>query len=253
MPDGIGTRLAGTRFTDVRWVDETDSTNADAHVLARAGEPEGVVLVADHQLAGRGRLGRTWQAPPRSSLLTTVLLRPPAESVDLVMIAVATAMAEAVRTVTSVEARLKWPNDLVVDDRKLAGVLAESEWLDGQPAVCVGIGVNCNWPDDVPAELAGTLVALNHLTGSDVDREELLVAFLRALEARYAELDRGALVQEWRARSATLGRRVRVEVGDETFEGLAADITTHGHLVVASDDGTTRDVTIGDVKHLRHA
>src|SRR6187402_820221 len=103
----------GRRFADVRWVAETGSTNADAMELVRQGEPEGIVLVADHQTAGRGRAGRTWTAPPGSGLLLSVLLRPPASVMDLTTMAVAVAAAEAVRSVVGFAPRLKWPNDLV--------------------------------------------------------------------------------------------------------------------------------------------
>jgi BirA family biotin operon repressor/biotin-[acetyl-CoA-carboxylase] ligase len=231
---------------------ETGSTNADALALAREGAPEGVVLVADHQTAGRGRLGRSWQAPPGSSLLMTVLLRPPPEEAELVTFAAAVSMAEAVEATTGVRALLKWPNDLTVDDRKLAGVLAEADWHDDAVAVCVGIGVNCNWPDEVPAELRDTLVALNGLTGAEVDRRALLDAFLGALGSRYPKPDRAALLAAWRARSATLGRRVRVDLGGDQVEGTAADVTTEGHLVVETASGP-RTFAVGDVTHLRHA
>ncbi len=241
MPGPLGT-------WDVRWLAETGSTNADAVTLARAGAPEGVVLVADHQTAGRGRLGRSWEAPPGASLLLTVLLRPHAADVDLVLPAVATAMAAAVATCTGVDARLKWPNDLTVDDRKLAGVLAEAVWTGDDVAVCAGIGVNCNWPLDVPADLRETMTALNHLTGSDVDRDALLATFLDELARRYAVLDRAALLDEWRGRSATLGRRVRIELGAEVVEGVAEDITDAWHLRVGE-----RTFAVGDVIHLRLA
>jgi len=253
--------LAGSRFADVRWVDETGSTNADALALARDGAPEGVVLVADHQIAGRGRLGRTWEAPPGASLLVTVLLRPTPEVGDAVVMAVALAMAEAVQKLTGVHARLKWPNDLTVPgadgaDRKLAGILAEADWRDHGVAVAVGVGVNCNWPDDLPPELAAKLVACNHLTGQPVDRAALLVEFLRRLDDRYSTLletgDRAALLADWRARSATLGRRVRVDLGGRDVHGTAVDVTEAGHLVVDADDGTRRAFAVGDVTHLRH-
>ena len=244
----------GARFADVRWVDGTGSTNADAMALARDGAPEGIVLVADHQTAGRGRLGRTWQAPAGASLLTTVLLRPSPDVAEVVTFAVALAMADGVEVVTggAVRPRLKWPNDLTVDDRKLAGVLAEADWHDGVVAVCVGVGVNCNWPDDVPHELRGTLVAINHLTGGEVDRRALLDAFLHALGDRYDGLDRAALFADWRARSATLGRDVRVDVGGDIVEGSAVDITAEGHLVVETGEGR-RTFAVGDVTHLRNA
>src|SRR5699024_5106264 len=129
--------LRTSRFADVRWVESTGSTNADVLDLARAGEPEGIVLVADHQEAGRGRRGRSWQAPPGRSLMTSVLLRPPAAVAGLVTMAVAVAASEAVEEHSGVTARLKWPNDLVwpgdgtAFDRKLAGILAEADWPAG--------------------------------------------------------------------------------------------------------------------------
>ncbi len=245
----------GKRFADVRWVAETGSTNADALDLARAGAPEGVVLVADHQRAGRGRLGRTWEAPAGASLLVTVLLRPPPGEVETVTLAVALSMAEAVEDVTGVVALLKWPNDLTVDDRKLAGVLAEADWrAPDDVAVAVGVGVNCNWPpaEHWPDELRATLASLNLLTGSTVDREALLDAYVRRLAGRYGS-DRDELMAAWRARSATLGRSVRVEVADDVLVGEAVDLTDVGHLVVELFDGSRRTFAVGDVTHVRHA
>ena len=147
-------------------------------------------LVADHQTAGRGRLGRSWQAPPGSSLLVTVLLRPPSGAVETVTMAAALAMAEAVEGETdgAVRPLLKWPNDLCVEERKLAGVLAETDWhTDGAVAIAVGIGVNCNWPpvDEWPEELRSTMASLNHLTGAAVDRRSLLERYVARLSDRY--------------------------------------------------------------------
>ena len=146
-------RLAGTRFADVRWVDETGSTNADVLGLARDGEAEGIVVVADHQTAGRGRLGRTWTAAPGTSLLTTVLLRPPAAVANATTMAVAVALTEAVAEVTGVDVRIKWPNDLVSPgdgtevDHKVAGILAEVDWPAGSQA-------SGGWPRQTSGEPA---------------------------------------------------------------------------------------------------
>lgn len=265
MPD------SETRFTTVRWVAETGSTNSDAMALARDGSAEGVVVVADHQRAGRGRQGRTWMAPPGSSLLVSVLLRPPSAIAGVVAMAAGLAMADAVDDVAApaVPARLKWPNDLVVDDRKLAGILAEADWPAGSTAsggwreprpterlaVVVGVGINVNWPADLPEDLADTAVALNHLVGHDVDRADLLAAYLRRMEALYAGLlssgSTAALLDAWRARSATLGRQVRVDLGDTDVEGTAVDVSPEGHLVVETPDGSRRTFAVGDVVHLR--
>jgi BirA family biotin operon repressor/biotin-[acetyl-CoA-carboxylase] ligase len=265
-----------TRFGDVRWVPDTGSTNADAMALVRDGAAEGIVLVADHQTAGRGRRDRVWEAPPGASLLLTVLLRPPADVVDLCTMAVGIAAAEAVAAVAGFEPRLKWPNDLVwpgdgsAPDRKLAGILAEADWPAGStpdagyrpPApserigVVVGIGINVTWPAELPPELADLAIACNHVTDREVDRVDLLVALLRRLEHWYAALvatrDREPLLAAWRARSATLGRRVRVDLGADDVEGTAVDVTVDGHLVVDLLDGGTRTISVGDVTHLRH-
>jgi BirA family biotin operon repressor/biotin-[acetyl-CoA-carboxylase] ligase len=288
-------RLAGRRFADVRWTAETGSTNSDAMALARNGGAEGIVVVADHQTGGRGRQGRVWVAPPGASLLVTVLLRPPSRVAGMAAMAVGVAMAEAIEQVTGRAPGLKWPNDLVVPatvaaeaadgadaaggaataataettDRKLAGILAEADWPPGttasggwrEPApddrlaVVVGVGVNVNWPARLPDELAAIATALNHLTGHEVDRVDLLVAFLDRLETRYDQLVRdpspAALVDEWRRRSATLGRPVRVDLGSRDVEGTAVDLTDEGHLVVETPDGERQVFAVGDVVHLR--
>ena len=250
----------GARFADVRWISSTGSTNADAVALARMGAPEGIVVVADHQTAGRGRQGRTWEAPPRSSLLLSVLLRPPAAVRDLCTMAVAVAASDAIKQVAGLTAKLKWPNDLVWPgdgserDRKLAGVLAES---DGD-AVVVGIGINVDWPADLPPELRATAISCNHVMGETVDREDLLIALLQHLDLRYTPLkasnDRGPLLQAWRDRSATLGTLVRVDLGGgRAIHGKAIDITEAGHLVVDEDGGGRHELAVGDVVHVRPA
>jgi BirA family biotin operon repressor/biotin-[acetyl-CoA-carboxylase] ligase len=268
--------LRGTRFADVRWVDETGSTNRDLLELAAAGAPEGVVLVADHQTAGRGRLDRTWQAPSGGSLLVSVLLRPPLPVSDahLLTTAVGVSAVAACREVTGVDPGLKWPNDLVLPgaddrsrtgaDRKLGGILAESVIEGGTlSAVVVGLGLNVNWSPDLPEDLAAIAVALNQVVGHEVDREDLLVALLQGLDRRYREIlddfevadsaldGRRALMAEARTLSATLSRRVRADLGVEQVEGMAVALTDEGALVVETDRGDRRTVIAGDVVHLR--
>ena len=264
----------GRRFADVRWVAETGSTNADAMELAHQGEPEGIVLVTDHQTAGRGRAGRTWTAPPGAGLLLSILLRPPAAVADLCTMAVAVAAASAIGSVAGLSPRLKWPNDLVWPgdgsgpDRKLAGILAEADWpasssvaagwkapaAHDKAVVVVGIGINVTWPDDLPDDLADIAVALNHIIDAPVDREDLLTALLDALGPRYEAMvrgDRAGLLDEWRSRSATLGRQVRIDLGTDDVEGTAIDITHEGHLIVETSEGKRRTYAVGDVVHLR--
>jgi len=240
-------------------VAETGSTNADLLALAAAGEPAGLVLVADHQTAGRGRLGRTWSAPPGASLLVSVLLELPAGSpVHGATWAVGLAARDACGEVAGVTPELKWPNDLMVGDRKLAGILAEAVLRHGEVAgVVVGMGLNVAWPpvDELPGELAGRVVALNHLTAAPVDLEAVLTAYLERL-ARYVSLwedQAGALVQAYRSGLATIGRAVRVELPEGSFTGTAVDLDQDGALVVEVLGGERRLVRAGDVVHLRPA
>ena len=272
------------RFTDVRRFASIDSTNRYLLDEARAGAPEGVVAVADHQTAGRGRLGRTWEAPAGANLLLSVLLRPdlaPGQR-HLATTAVALAAVDAVDAVVAIGAGtgdggagsagpsaggarrvgIKWPNDLVASDgRKLAGVLAEADLASAAPGapapVVVGIGINVNWPGtdaDLPPELRGAAASLRQLSGAEVDREALLAALLAALGPRVAALasdaGRSGLAEDLRAGCTTLGTAVRVDLPDGSFTGTAVSVTDDGHLVVDAD-GAMRTVVAGDVVHVR--
>lgn len=259
-PPSFAALVAGTRFGDVRWFDTIDSTNRYLLAEARQDAAEGTVAVAAHQSAGRGRLGRSWVAPPGASLLASVLFRPPpalaTDRLHLITASVGLAAADACLRTAGVEAALKWPNDLVVGGRKLAGVLAESDL--GARVVVVGIGLNVNWPEPLPDELAGIATALNLEGGRprSVDGWALLGALLIGLEERYARLVSGDgwrdVASEYRRRCATVGQLVRVEVPGEVFTGTVADLSDEGHLLV--DVGMClRTVTAGDVVHLRPA
>ena len=252
------------RFTDIRHFDSIDSTNRYLLDEARAGAPGGVVAVADHQSAGRGRLGRRWEAPPGSNLLMSVLLRPdlPAEQRHLASAVVALAATEAVLTTQGLELGVKWPNDLQASDgRKVAGVLAEADLTgpegSGPPPVVVGIGINVNWPatdQDLPPELVGVATSLRQLLGRPVDRSVLLDALLAALDPRVEALESAAgrerQAADLASRCTTVGTRVRVELSEGWFEGTATQVTAEGHLVVDAG-GVARTVVAGDVIHVR--
>jgi BirA family biotin operon repressor/biotin-[acetyl-CoA-carboxylase] ligase len=258
---------------DVHRFDEIDSTNAYLQRQARLGAPEGTVAVAEHQSAGRGRLDRRWEAPPGASLLASVLFRPEFDRAELHLCtaAMALAAAEACRRVAGVGPVLKWPNDVLVGEAKLAGVLAEAEFsggavgvagsggeggdgagggVPGAAAVVVGIGLNIAWPG--PAGVGGT--CLLELAAGPVDRPALLGALLDGLSTRRALLDSAAgrrtVAAELRSRCATLGKRVRVALAGEAVVGVATEIDDAGHLVVQTSAGL-RTVSAGDVVHLR--
>ena len=248
-------RLAGTRFATVRFFDELGSTNTELVEDARVGAQEGLVIVADHQTAGRGRLGRAWSAEPGTALLVSVLLRPPLpiSEVPVVLMAAGLAACDGVEAAAGFRPRLKWPNDLVAGDRKLAGLLTES--TPGEvTAVILGLGVNVS-AAAYPQELAGAATSCEEEAGRPVDRAELLVAFLAALEARYSAVlvkgGRDTTMEAYRADSATLGRRVRVELPTGVLEGTADRVAWNGQLVVVDDDAGHHVVNAGDVIHLR--
>ena len=232
-----------TRFSDIRLIGSTDSTNRVVADLAAGGAPEGVVVAADVQSAGRGRLDRRWEAEPGSGLLVSVLLRPSglsAERLHLVTAAAALAARQACLEVAQVETLVKWPNDLVVLDAKLAGILAESSG----GAVVVGMGLNVH---SGPPEAA----VLDVESSRRVSRADVLVAWLRALDPLLGDWDR--VSDLYRAACSTVGRRVRVELaGNESLEGTAVGVDDHGRLEV--HDGWRRVVVAsGDVVHLRPA
>jgi len=220
----------------------TGSTNAVVADRARAGEPAGLVVVAESQTAGRGRLDRTWVSPPRAGLTCSVLVRPdliPAQWPWLPLLtglAVATALAEQ----AEVDTALKWPNDVLVGGRKVCGVLVEVP-LPG--AAVIGIGLNVTTrQDELPSPAATSLVLAGATT---TDRGVLLRAVLRALTSSLADVD--AARDAYRARCATIGAEVRIELpGGRSVEGVAEGVDDGGRLVVA---GTAYDV--GDVVHLR--
>ena len=235
----------------------TGSTNADLLERAARGAPEGSVLVAEAQTAGRGRMGRAWLSPPGAALMFSVLLRPvavpPARRGWITLLA-GVAIASAVATTTGLDARLKWPNDVLVGERKLAGILAEQ----AAHAVVVGVGVNVSTRrDELPVETA-TSLDLEGAAGTG--RQRLLGAALGELERWYLAWADGAspgdpgtsgLRAEYRRRSVTLGRPVRVEFpGGDAARGTALDVDTEGRLLLQTA-GDQLAVSAGDVVHLR--
>lgn len=276
--DPTSDRSSSTRFSEIRRFSSIDSTNRYLLDEARAGAAEGMVALADHQVGGRGRRGRSWVAPPGSSLLVSLLFRPrlAASRLGLLASICGLAAADACLAVAGVRPGLKWPNDLVVADRKLAGVLAEADLEGGAArAVVVGVGLNVRWPAGTPGEaapgaperlstsapgeaapggLAASAVTLEEAAGRRVDREALLAGLLDGVGRRYAALGGPggelAAASEHRRRCVTVGRPVRVELADETFTGVASDVDAEGRLLV--DVGAClRTVAVADVVHLR--
>jgi BirA family biotin operon repressor/biotin-[acetyl-CoA-carboxylase] ligase len=245
------------RFVDVHWFDELDSTNTWLLDAAGRGAAEGTVAVADRQSAGRGRLGRRWESPGGSGLLASVLFRPHLEPAELFAASALVALAgtDAIESVAGVSVGAKWPNDLVVGDRKLAGVLAETSGAGTDDlAVVVGIGINVSWPmpGDEATELNAT--CLEALSGGPIDRASLLDAMLDSVERRRPQLDsapgRASLIAELESCTVSVGRTVRVQASGEALVGTALGLDAQGRLIL--DVGGERCVVaVGDVMHLR--
>ena len=260
-PDALSRALGrgGSGLWRVQVSEQTGSTNADAAAAARSGEPEGLVVVAEAQTAGRGRLERAWVSPPRAGLTFSVLLRPDVAPVALPLLPllVGEAVAAAVAERTGLAVGVKWPNDVVLDGpgglRKLAGVLAEST---GDGAVVVGVGLNVSTRREELPRADATSLALE--AGEPVDRATLLLAVLRVLEGSYRSwvADGGsgaALLPRYRAACRTIGSVVRVEMPSGTvLTGTATGVDPDGRLLV--DDGAeVHRVGAGDVVHVRPA
>ncbi len=241
----------GGLWREIRVVDATGSTNTDLLKAAEAGAPEGVILAAETQTAGRGRMGRSWVSPPRTAVIFSVLLRPadvPASRRGWVPLLTGVAAVSALRRVAQIDAALKWPNDVLVRHNKLAGILAEQKG----GAIVAGIGINVS---AAPPGPAGTSATSLEAEGALVPRDRLLAAVLGELEQSYLRWARDpdgcGLRQQYQSMCDTIGRAVRVELpGGRVLAGMAADIDAHGRLVVRTGDALTA-VSAGDVVHVR--
>lgn len=239
----LGGRVPPTGW-QVRRVAETGSTNADMVVAAQGGAPHHSVLVADFQSRGRGRLDRQWEAAPGANLLTSLLFRPhlaPDRPMQQYTHMVGLAARAASRALADIVVDMKWPNDLLVDDRKLAGILAQGS----DDFVVVGIGINVAWSPE-------GAVCLRDVSGTGtIEPLDVLMRMLVEID-RLEALSVADMHREYVASLSTIGREVRIERVDGTFlEGRALDVQADGRLVVVDSCAVTHRVDVGDVTHLR--
>ncbi len=247
---GLYTHIVGRR---ILYYPELGSTMDEAARLAADGADEGAVVIAEVQTAGRGRQGRSWVSRP-GNLLFSVLFRPDIAQLPYISVIGGLAAARAVRKVAGLDPRIKWPNDLMLDGNKVAGILAESA-IEGE-SVCyavLGIGVNvAHYPDD-DEEIAGIATSVNRAAGKEVSRESLLRQLLMELDDLYRRLPglgQGAgnsPVAEWSQLLETTGRRVTAAFRDERFEGEAVGVDDTGNLLLRLQSGELMTLTAGDV------
>ena len=232
----------------IHFYPEITSTMDAATVLARQGCPDFTVVVAQRQTAGRGRMQRAWLSSD-GGLYFTVVIRPPIPVMQagLVNLAAAVEMADLLRREHGIDARLKWPNDILVDQRKICGVLSQMEAEGDQLAhMNIGIGLNVNNTPELEEPVA---VSLKSLLGHTVPRRPVLEGFLERFEQHIAGFDPAAVIARWRSNTITLGRYVRVFSVKRVVEGLAVDIDPHGGLILEHADGSRETLIHGDCFH----
>jgi BirA family biotin operon repressor/biotin-[acetyl-CoA-carboxylase] ligase len=230
-----------------------DSTNALARTLAAHGAPEGTLVITEEQTAGRGRRGRSWISPAGANLLFSLLLRPPLEGERVFVLTMVLALAglKAIKRVAGVNAMIKWPNDLYVGAKKLAGVLTEFSVREKKVDWAVlGMGMNVGWHPEVPQGSGAPATSLLEETGQPVSRNELLVEILKGFEALYRDVLRGsmeALYDEWNHKCLVLGKAVVIESDTERIEGRALRIDDCGALIIEDAKGDQRRILTGEV------
>lgn len=232
--------------------DSLDSTNVRAKAMALEGAPHGTVVIADHQTAGRGRLGRSFHSPAGSGIYMSIILRPECPPTELMHLtcAVAVAVCDGVEDALGFRPGIKWINDLVAGGKKLAGILTELHIAPTSGLVdhaIVGIGLNCDQrPEDFPPELRSTACSAAMITGGPVHREALIQAIIRQIRAM--ELgEKAAILRRYRRDCVTLGKEVAVIRGDTTRYGTALDVDENGALIVRFSDAHQEAVDSGEV------
>lgn len=233
----------------IHYYPQVGSTNDILRVMAEQGAPAGTLVVADEQTSGRGRMGRTWTAPPRTSLLMSVLFRPllhPAQAHRLVMV-VGLAAARACEAAVRLRVDVKWPNDLQIERKKLAGILPESA-IEGDTLtwVIVGIGINVNTQFEKEHPLSEHATSLAMATGHVVHRATLLALILQQMHQWYGQPYESTLSTEWQQRCVTLGQRIAVSTPQGRLIGTAEALDEHGALWLRADDGSRHYLTIGE-------
>lgn len=252
IQNGLQTKIIGEEIIHFHSI---PSTNDSAKEFASNKAKEGLVITAEQQSAGRGRRGRTWESPKGTGIWMSILLRPnipPSQAPKFTLLA-AVAVASAIKEVSKVDVKIKWPNDLIINNKKVCGILTEmSAEMDFINYIIVGIGVNVNaMSRDFPEELQKTAISLAQVLGEKIPRQKLSRKILENIETRYLAfietMDFEEILQEWRVASYTLGKQVKTTWNGEEMIAMAEDINEDGALMLRTDQDKLIEISFGDV------
>jgi BirA family biotin operon repressor/biotin-[acetyl-CoA-carboxylase] ligase len=245
LESALDTDFVGRRLV---YLTSTGSTMDVARAEAEANAPEGTIVVAEEQTAGRGRFGRSWLSPAGKNIYVTVILRPTVDRLRRLGMLTPLAVSLAIEGVTGMTPQIKWPNDVLLGGRKISGVLIDVELAGAEPRYAlVGIGLNVNYDIDPESEIADIATSVKAELGRETPREPILAALLNHMENLYEQEDAEAVRAAWKSRLETLGRDVRLSFHGEVHEGLAEDVDADGNLILLRPDGTRQTFEAGEV------
>lgn len=258
MLEDIKSKIKGIIGREIYFYKKVGSTNTIAEGLAEKGAAEGLVVLADCQEKGRGRLGRLWVSPPGVNIYMSIILRPKIKLKDATLITIMASVgcATALRRATGLKVTIKWPNDLMVSDKKIGGILTELK-TDPHHIIftIMGIGINVNMDIDAfPEDVKKIATSVKNEIGTPYPRIEIIAEILNAIDRWYRilkEMDRKRLLSEWQRLTSTIGKEVKVTVGKETFTGLAESIDNEGMLILRLPSGVHKRISSGDLTILR--
>ncbi len=251
----LETRIFGRN--EIHIFDETNSTNIQAFMLASSGSPEGTIVLAEKQTGGKGRLGRSWASPYKKNLYLSYILRPSIPTIFAPRLTLVTAVAvsDTFDRFGVINHRIKWPNDILFNDRKLSGILTEMKGdCDSIDFIITGIGININSdPDDYPKEIRETAISLKEITGSEINRADFLKQLLFNIEKRYHEFLDGrfnSILSEWTAKASIINQCIKVSNFEESYTGIVTEVNSDGNLVLMTDNGI-KIVNSGDINFIQ--
>lgn len=248
----MNTKLIGK---EIVFLESVDSTNNYAKKMGEGEFQEGTLIIAEEQTAGRGRLGREWISPKGKGIWMTIMLKPdikPEQAAQITLIA-AFAVVLGIKNICNIDAMIKWPNDVVVNGKKLCGILTEmGAEIDRINYLIAGIGINANIDEkDFADSGLNIATSIKIQKGRDIDRKLLISDIIKNFEELYINfIEKGSIeyiIKDYKKVSATLGKDVRILAKDEEWHGLALDINNQGHLIVKMDDGTIKEISSGEV------